>query len=126
VGTTGAFLISTCGQEGYLVEERGRLTIDERPLGGLREIRRGARDAQHRLATAAVFTDVEPVVCLTRAVAGLSRTLRGVRIVRLDDLVGEIASRARTLRPTRAERGAAMLGNPVPNVQGARPEIEDE
>jgi hypothetical protein len=113
VGTTGAFLIAACGREGYLLQERGRLTIDGYPVAGLREIRKGARAAEHRLAATAVFTEVEPVLCLTRAAAGSSRTFRGVRVARLDDLISEITNRAQTLRADRAVKGASVLGDPV-------------
>jgi hypothetical protein len=126
VGTTGAFLISICGLEGYLAEERGRLAIGDRPLTGIREIRRAARSAEHRLGASAVFTEVEPIVCLTRAVAGRSRTTRGVRVVRLEDLVGEITSRPRTVRAERAERGAAVLGDVIHKANGVRAEDDDQ
>ena len=126
LGTTGAFLISIFGREGYLAGEGERLTVDGRPIGGLRGLRKAAQKAHHRLGAASVFTDVVPLLCLTRAVAGSPRTVKDVRVVHLEDLIGEIVSRERSLRPSRAEKGVRVLGDPLPRAQGARPDIEDE
>ena len=126
VGTTGAFLISIVGLEGYLAGKGERLKVDGRPIEGLRGLRKAARKAHHRLGAAAVFTDVVPILCLTRAITGSPRTVKDVRVVRLEDLVGEIVNRERSLRPSRAEKGVRVLGDPLPRAQGARPDIEDE
>ena len=126
VGSTGAFLISIFGFEGYLGGKRERPTVDGRPIADLRGLRKAARKAGQHLGASAVFTDVTPMVCLTRAMAGSPRTVKGVRIVRLEDLVGEIVNRERSLRPSRAERGARVLGDPLPRARGPRPDIEDE
>lgn len=126
VGTTGAFLISISGLEGKLGGEDGRPTVGGNPIGDLRRLRKAARRAGQELGAAAVFTDVVPVVCLTKAVAGSPRTVKGVRIVRLADLVGEIVNRERSVRPSRAEKGARILGDLLSRGEGARPEIEDE
>lgn len=126
VGTTGAFLISVFGFEGYLGGEGERLTVGGRPIGGLRGLRKAARKAGHHLGAAAVFTDVVPIVCLTRAVAGSPRTVKGVRVMRLEDLVGEIVNRERSLRPSRAEKGVRVLGDPLPRARGVRLDVQDE
>ncbi len=126
VGTTGGFLIGVCGLEGYLLAEGDRLTVDGKPVDGIRELRKAARNAHHRLGAAAVFTDVVPILCLTRAFAGAPRTVKDVRVLRAEDLVGEIVNRERTLRSNRAEKGARILGDPLPRQQGARPDVGDE
>lgn len=110
VGTTGAFVIQANADEGYAVSAGRKVKIEGKPLGGLRELRRTAKEAATRLHDAAVFTDVEPVVCLTRAATGAPKTVSGVRVVAAPDLVRHLIERETTLGPTRAERGAAALG----------------
>ncbi len=121
VGTTGAFLLVSCGYEGYVSGDGSRIDVGGRQVRGLPEIRRAARRLRGRLASAAVFTEVDPVVCLTRAVAGAPRRIRGVLVVSIADLVREITDRERVLLPNRAMRAAESLGLPVdrhPRHQG--------
>ncbi len=119
VGTTGAYAVAVCGLKGYVVEERGRLLIDGHRVAGFREVRRAARALKGRLEVARTFTEVAPMICLARAAAGASRTHQGVRVVRLEDLVAEIAKRERTVDPSSAERGARRLGRVLSGSGGA-------
>jgi hypothetical protein len=116
VGTTGAFAIAICGLEGYLEPEGDRLRVGHAEVGGFREVKRAAKAVKNRLLGASTFTEVEPVICLTRAVAGTSRTVRGVRVVRLEDLHLEIADRERGLDMGTARRGAEALGRLIPSA----------
>jgi len=110
VGTTGAFLVAVCGSEGRVSGNGSRVKVGRRPVRGLSRVRRAARRLRGRLAQVAVYTEVEPVVCLTRAVAGAPRRVRDVLVVGLPDLVREITGRPKALVPSRARRAAESLG----------------
>lgn len=110
VGTTGAFFVASCVNEGGASEHRGHLTIAGEPWKELGRVRRAGARLGKRLSAEAVPTDVVPVVCLTRAVAGAPRTIRGVRVVAIADLVADVVGREPVLDPTRAERAARKLG----------------
>jgi hypothetical protein len=69
---------------------------------------------------------VVPILCLTKATAGVSRTVSGVRVVRLADLANEISGRPRVLELDSAQKAAAALGRVLPTVTGPRPKTEDE
>jgi hypothetical protein len=126
VGTTGAFVIAIYGVEGY-VEPRGAgVTIDGRPLEGGRRVAKAAKKAKAILFDKHVFVDVVPILCLTKATAGVSRTVSGVRVVRLADLANEISGRPRVLELDSAQKAAAALGKVLPTVTGPRPKTEDE
>ncbi len=126
VGTTGAFLVAACGLEGYVSGDGARLGVAGRPVRGLVEVRRAARRQRGRLASAAVFTEVEPVVCLTRAVAGAPRRVRGVLVLPLADLVRGITDREKVLLPNRARRGAESLGLVLAREQRSEHDGPDE
>ena len=110
VGSTGAFVISICGLDGYVESVGAGLRVGEVSISGFREVKRAAKVVRGRLSHVSVSTEVRPLICLTRAIAGTSRDVRGVRVVRLDDLPSEIASRERTLDPGTAKKAAAVLG----------------
>ncbi len=123
LGATGAFAIAIVALEGY-VEPHGRgVRVGGLEVGGFREVSRGARRLYGRLLDASAFARVEPILCLTRARAGSSRTVRGIRLVRREDLVAEIANRERTLDPGTAKRAAERLGRVLPGRSGP---VEDE
>lgn len=124
VGTTGAFVIQANADEGYAVSAGRKVKIEGKPLRGLRELKRAAKEAANRLHEAAVFTDVEPVVCLTRAATGSPKTVSRVRVVAAPDLVRHIIERDSALGPSRAERGAAALGEVLKRGSHAAP-VED-
>ncbi len=111
VGTTGACAVSTCALEGYLQASSHRLVVGERSVSGVWSLKRAARKLSTKLHSTAVDAPVEPVVCLTRARYGGPRTVRGVRVVGLEDLVREIAGRSKILQGPRARKGAQALGN---------------
>jgi hypothetical protein len=119
VGTTGAFAIAICGLEGYAEPAGDGLHIGGAKVTGFREVKQAARSLRGRLLRASVFTAVEPIICLTRAVAGTSRTVRGVRVVRLEDLPAVIGGRQRTLDQGTARFGAEALGTVLPSSSGA-------
>ncbi len=109
-GTTGAFLVAVLGVEGYLTSSRGRMRIGSEPLRGLGDVRRAAGNLHGHLAAVGVFTDVVPILCLTRAAVGAPRTAHLVRLVGLDQVVREITGRAKVLLPGKAQRAAESLG----------------
>jgi hypothetical protein len=92
----------------------------------VRRVAKAAKKAKGILLDKHVFADVVPILCLTKAAAGVSRTVSGVRVVRLADLVTEIGGRPRALELDSAKKGAAALGAVLPTVAGARPMEEDE
>lgn len=110
VGVTGAFLVMAVATEGYADTTGRALKIGGKRVGGSSALRRSARRVRGRLATAAVFAEVEPVVCLTRAPAGAPRTIGGVRVVPISALLRDITERQKVLLPSRARRGAESLG----------------
>jgi hypothetical protein len=111
VGTTGAFAVSVCKLEGYLRASSHRLVVAERSVSGVWSLKRAARKLSTKLHAATVDAPMQPILCLTRARYGGPRTVRGVRVVGLDDLVREIAGRSKVLKAPRARRGAEALGN---------------
>ena len=111
VGRTGAFAVGVCPLEGYLVADGGNLTVDGHRIGGWRELRRAAKRVHGRLgAVGAPNVEVVPILALSRAIAGTSRDHRGVRVVRPEDLVGEITGRRHVRDPGTAPRVAEGLG----------------
>lgn len=110
IGRTGAFAIALVGLEGYVEPSRRGLRVGGVELARYREVARAARRLHGRLLQASAFAHVEPILCLTRAVAGASRTVRGVRVVRVADLVAEIVSREHAMDPSTARRAAESLG----------------
>jgi hypothetical protein len=125
VGSTGAFVIAIYGVEGYVEPKGAGVTIDGLPLQGVRRVAKAAKAAKGLLLDKHVFADVVPILCLTKAAAGVSRSVSGVRVVRLVDLVNEISGRPRALEPDSAKKGAAVLGTVLPTVAGPRSEEED-
>ena len=95
LGTTGAFVVGPCPLEGYLVAEGRDLTIGDQRVGGFREMRAAAKSLRGSLMTiGSMSTDVEPILVLTRAIAGAPREHAGVRVVRPEDVVPTITGRA--------------------------------
>ena len=108
-GTTGVFLVVPEASEGYLEVEGRRVLVGGRAVN-LRPLRAAAKRLGALLSGGSVFISPEPVLCLTRAVAGGPRTVRGVRVVMLDGLAADVARREKVLAPTRAQRAARLLG----------------
>lgn len=119
IGATGAFAVAIVALEGYVEPEGDRVLVEGVEVAGFRSIARGARRLHGRLLTASAFAHVDPILCLTRAKAGSSKTVRGIRLVRLEDLAAEIANRDRTLDPTTARRAAGSLGRVLPSSSGS-------
>lgn len=121
VGTTGAFLVMIVASEGY-AETTGRtLKVSGKKVPGLPALRRSARKIRGRLANVAVFAEVEPIACFTRAPAGAPRTVGGVRAVPVSQLVRDLTERPKILLPNRARRGVESLGLAIQ----AKPEPEE-
>jgi len=125
LGVTGAFVVAIVGLEGYVEPSAKGLRIGDVELTGFWAVSRAAKRLHGRLLEASTFTHVEPVLCLTRAAAGSSRTIRGVRVMRLEDLPSEIGGRERSLDPGTAKRAAGFLGRILRAPSGPRPEIEE-
>lgn len=119
LGRTGAFVITLVPLPGYVEPDRRGLRVGGAPLTGYRPARRAARRLHARLLQVPAFCDVEPVLCLTRAVAGAPRTMRGVRVVSVGDLATDIASRENAMDPQTARRAAETLGRVLPGGAGS-------
>jgi hypothetical protein len=125
LGTTGAFAVAMVGLEGFAEPSGKGLRIGGVEVTGFREVLRGARRLHGRLLEASTFTEVRPVLCLTRATAGSSRTIHGVRVARLADVTPEIGARPRSLDPGTARRAAEALGQVLRSTSGPRTDLED-
>lgn len=110
VGTTGAFLVSVCDLAGVARVDARRPTVGERPVAGLRRLRAGAKRCTTKLGQASMFATVEPIVCLTQAIAGPPVEHAGVRFTKVDDLARSISARPAVQSHTRAQVAARALG----------------
>jgi hypothetical protein len=111
LGTTGAFAVRACDLAGYLVAEGRHLMVDGERIGGWRELRSAAKALRGRLlASGASRAEVASLMVLTRAAAGAPRDHAQVRVLRPEDVVGEITRHPRILDPGTAERLARSLG----------------
>lgn len=125
LGVTGAFVAAACPLEGYVVSEGRRLVVDGAEVRGFREIKRAAKALRGRLLRIGAATEeVTPVIVLTRAVAGAPRRVRGVHVLRPEDVVPVVTARERVLDPSTAERLARQLGRVLPGA-ATRPAPEE-
>jgi hypothetical protein len=113
VGTTGAFLLKACGLPGVADLRGRRPVIGDRAVPGLRALRAGARQLADRLGGSAPAGGVEPIVCLTDALAAAPATAAGVRFVRVEDLAHDLSARPGVQSHTRAQSAVRMLGMQV-------------
>ena len=111
-GTTGVFLVAPEVRQGHLEVEGRRVTVSGQEVR-LRPIRSATRRLRNHLGSAAVGADIQPVLCLTRAVTGGPRTVQGVRIVAVEALAADIARREQALPTARAQRVVRTLGMTV-------------
>jgi hypothetical protein len=121
LGTTGAFVLGPCPLEGYLVAEGRGLTIGAERVGGFRELRAAAKTLRGNLTTiGSVSTDVEPILVLTRAIAGAPREHGGVHVVRPEDVAPTITGRRErdVLDPSTSQRLAGRIGRPLRSASG--------
>jgi hypothetical protein len=107
-GTTGVYLLSSCDLPGVL-------RLGRRPVAGdkavpIHSLRVAAKKLGSRLSGAGDIGGVEPVVVLTRAIAGMPTSSRGVRFVKVLDLVTDLTARPRALSRERAQATARLLG----------------
>ena len=113
-GTTGVFLIAAWPAPGAFSISRGRPVVEDKPIPGVRALRSDAKRLGSRLAASSVFGSVEPVVCLTDASMGMPRTVKGVRILSIGELVKDLTARPRALEQIRVQRAARVLGVQIP------------
>jgi hypothetical protein len=110
VGATGAFLVAVVPALGKADVHKGHLVVDGVSLDGGRRLRAEAKRLQLTLSRANVAVRVEPVLCLTHAIAGAPRSDRGVRVVQVRDLAKDMTDRPQALPHLRAQRAARALG----------------
>lgn len=113
-GTTGIFLIAAWPAPGAFSISRGRPVVEGKPIPGVRALRSDAKRLGARLAASSVFGSVEPVICLTSAATGMPRTIKGVRILSIGDLVKDLTARPRVMEQIRVQRAARVLGVQIP------------
>lgn len=118
LGTTGGFLIAVCDLPGVAYIDGRRPTIGDTRVPGLRALRGGVRRLSGRLVNGAMFARIEPVVCLTRAIAGPPAEAAGVRFVKVGDIARDISARPGVQSHTRAQAAARVLGVTVAGDQG--------
>jgi len=110
VGTTGVFPVIVSDAEGYLNVSFGRMKVGGERVASVRTMRSGARRLRSRLCEMAVYGDVEPILCLTRATIGGPRSAKGVWAATPADMVKLIARRASSVSRPQAKRVAQTLG----------------
>ena len=96
--------------EGYLNVSFGRMKVGGKRVTSVRTMRSGARRLRFRLREMAVYGDVEPILCLTRATIGGPRPTKGVWAATPADMVKLIARRANSVSRPQAKRVAQTLG----------------
>ena len=64
-----------------------------------------------------MFARIEPMVCLTQAIAGPPTDAAGVRFVKVGDIAGAISARPGVQSHTRAQAAARVLGVTVAGDQ---------
>ena len=116
-GTTGVFLIAAWPAPGAFSISRGRPVVDDEPIPGVRALRSDAKRLSARLAASSVFGSVEPVICLTVASMGMPRTVKGVRMLSIGNLVKDVTARPRVMEQIRVQRAARVLGVQIPGDQ---------
>lgn len=117
LGTTGAFLIAVCDLPGVAHIGGRRPTIGDEHVPDLRKLRAGARRLSGRLVNGAMFASIEPMVCLTQAIAGPPADAAGVRFVKVGDIARDISARPGVQSHTRAQAAARVLGVTVAGDQ---------
>jgi hypothetical protein len=110
IGTTGVFLVASWPAPGAFSVERGRPTVDEQVIPGVRALRSDSKGLSAKLSGASVVAEVQPVVCLTHGSIGMPRDVKGVRFVGIGALVRDLTSRPRILGLPRVQRAARALG----------------
>jgi hypothetical protein len=110
VGTTGGFLVLVCDLAGVARVGGWRPIVGSEPVTGVRRLRAGARRFTARLADAAMFATVQPIVCLTDAIAGPPVDGTGVRFTTVEDLAHEVSARPAANSHSRAQAAARALG----------------
>jgi hypothetical protein len=115
-GVTGVFVVAACPIPGLLTTGRWGPAVSGSPITGISGAKSAAKRVSMTIDAAAVHMEAEPVVVLTQAVVGAPRTVRGVRVVGLDQVVQDLAS-----HPIRLERGRAQR---AAKVLGLRPDVE--
>jgi hypothetical protein len=113
-GATGVFLIAARPAAGAFSLSRGRPVVENEPIPGVRALRSDAKRLSARLSASSVFGSVEPVVCLTSATMGMPRTVKGVRILSIGELVKDLTARPRVMEQIRVQRAARVLGVQIP------------
>ena len=108
-GTTGIFVVMPCSMSGVLQFGMTGAAIGTQKLPDVGGLRRRAKSLQAKLGGAAVYEDVEPVVCLTHALSDC-RTVRGVRYAPVKDLAKDLSGRSARVPRGRAQRAARALG----------------
>jgi hypothetical protein len=117
VGTTGAYLIKACGLPGVAVIKGRRPLVRDEAIEGLRSLRAGAKQLRSRLSARSATAVVEPIVCLTEAIAPVAAEATGVRFVRVADIARDLSARPRVQSHTRAQSAARALGVQVAGDQ---------
>lgn len=113
VGTTGAFAISVNDAEGYVNVNLGRIRVGGTSAGSLTGLRTKARRLGTKLSSMQVPGGAEAVLVLTQATVGAPRQIKGVWVVRPQDLPRLIAQRPNRVPRQTAKRAAQALGAKV-------------
>jgi hypothetical protein len=113
VGTTGAFAIVVSDVEGYVSSNLGRIRVGGSSVASLPGLRAKARKLATKLSSIEVPGGAEAVLVLTQATVGAPRQIKGVWVVRPQDLPRLIAQRPNKVPRQTAKRAAQALGAKV-------------
>jgi len=114
IGPTGVFALETKGWEGTFYRSRGRLFCNGKPAEHvLQQVRGAAGQVRQLLLEAGVDEWVEAVVAAARAsVARSPLRFRNAYVVSIEDVVGFVTSRHRSLSSATVLQAAAALLRP--------------
>jgi hypothetical protein len=116
-GTTGVFLVAPVGGAGVATAGSTGLSVSGSRIKGIRKVRGAAKKVEASMVRASVHASVEPVVCLTEALAGPPQTIRGIRYASVRDIAADLAGRSSALSRGRAQRAARALGMQIAGDQ---------
>lgn len=117
MGTTGAFVIVVSDAEGYLAANLGRFRVGGATVATTRGLAAKARKLRSKLSGMSVDAPATAVLVLTRAVTGAPREIKGVWVVRPQDLPRLIAQRPNKVARQPAKRAAQALGAKVTSAR---------
>jgi len=121
IGTTASFVVTVVSDEGYMKVSLGRVKIGNEAIS-LSGMRSKARKLGSKLSSLEVPTQTEAIICCTNATIGTPKNVKGVWVVRPNDIARIIAHRPSPVPRAAAKKAAQALGA---KIRSARPEARE-